>query len=76
MATWKIIDPGRVVEGAPGVQQVDYTCPHCGAEALLPVRGLILAQLNNGGLVFEGPYEMPRHIQCRKCRRQFDRGGE
>jgi hypothetical protein len=67
-ATWKIIDRGRVPELSA---HVDYTC-ECGHEAQMPVLGLPMAQIGTG-IVFDiGKHAMPKIIQCRKCRRQYE----
>jgi predicted RNA-binding Zn-ribbon protein involved in translation (DUF1610 family) len=64
--TWNVIDRGEVPEGA---RQVFYTCAGCGRDALLPVVGLVIAQIGSG-LVFDvGPCATPKIIKCRKCRR-------
>ena len=68
-ATWKIIDRGEVPERAG---TVEYDCPACGREALLPVLGLPIAQIG-AGIVFDtGKHAMPAVIQCRHCRRCFE----
>ncbi len=67
-ATWKIIDRGKVPAIA---SHVDYSC-ECGHEAKLPIMGLPMAQIGMG-IVFDiGGSAMPKLIQCRKCRRQFE----
>ena len=65
--TWKVLDYGAVPESAP---TISYSCP-CGYEAELPVKGRALAQLAQGGIIFDndGPYALPTTIQCRKCGR-------
>ena len=69
-ATWKILQRGRVQLDAP---MVPYDCPRCGYEALLPILGMPLAQLSEGGIVFDtGDHAMPAEIQCRHCRRRFE----
>lgn len=68
--TWRIIDRGRVPEGAA---TVSYTCQRCGHEAEMPVKGRALAQLAGGGIVFDTNEQgaIPATVQCRKCRRIF-----
>lgn len=67
-ATWKIIDRGKVPERS---MHVDYMC-ECGHEAQMPIMGLPMAQIGMG-IVFDiGGHAMPKIIQCRKCRRQFE----
>ena len=69
-ATWKIVDYGKVPIGAP---MVEFDCPRCGRVALLPVVGVPLAQLHDGGIVFDiGQHAIPAQIQCRRCRRLFE----
>ena len=66
--TWKVIEWGDVPEGAP---LHDYTCMGCGREALCPMRGLPLAQIEMG-IVFDiGSHALPEVIQCRGCRRRY-----
>jgi len=70
--TWRVLDLGTVpAESAC----ITYSCQGCGHEAQLPVVGTALAELNGGGVVFDGPHAMPRKIQCRRCRRVFENGG-
>ena len=70
MATWKILDRGKVPDRALAVS---YACPGCEREADLPVLGLPLAQMSGGGIVFDTqPYAMPAVIQCPHCRRRFE----
>ncbi len=67
--TWKILKRGRVPEQS---LTVEFTCPSCGREAMLPVLGLPMAQIH-GGIVFDiGDYAMPSVVQCRACRRVFE----
>jgi hypothetical protein len=67
-ATWKILKTGRVPAEAPSML---FTCPGCGREALLPVRGLPLAQVAAGVVFDTADYALPREIECRACRRRF-----
>jgi DNA-directed RNA polymerase subunit RPC12/RpoP len=70
MRHWKIIDRGRVPTDRPRI--IEYSCPGCGKEALLPVAGLPLAQLGGGGVVFDdGDGCLPPEVACPHCRRQF-----
>ena len=62
------MDYGLVPENA---RTIEYGCPHCGVVAALPVRGVAIAQLGNGGMVFDGPGAMPGKIRCRSCRHVF-----
>jgi hypothetical protein len=72
MATWKVLDLGKVPEGA---RTIPFACSHCGTEADLPIVGTVIAQLEDGAFVFDcGPQEMPLTIQCRKCRHVFESG--
>jgi hypothetical protein len=77
--TFKVIDRGDVPEvGVDArVQLIPFDCV-CGVEAELPVLGRVIAMTGCGipgqlpGVVFDpGPQAMPRHIQCRRCRRRF-----
>ena len=67
--TWNIIDRGDVPIGEAPV--IEYDCPRCGAPALLPVRGLALAQVGDGVVFEPGVRAMPKIIRCRECRRDF-----
>ena len=70
MATWKILDFGRVPTA--GAHEVEFDCPSCGRAAKLPVLGRPLAQLR-AGIVFDtDTHAMPSTIQCRSCRRRFE----
>jgi hypothetical protein len=68
-ATWKIIDRGKV----PALSRtIEFTCTTCGHDAQLPILGLAMAQIEMG-IVFDiGIHAMPRLIQCRKCRKQYE----
>ena len=69
-ATWDVIDRGAVP--LTGTNDIEFDCPGCGREALLPVLGLALAQ-TAAGVVFDvGEHAMPREIRCRHCRRHFE----
>ena len=71
---WRIIDQGDPPPVWTG--DIMFACPHCGAEAKLPIIGTPLAQLSGGGLVFEpGPRQIPKIIQCRFCRKKFEMEG-
>ena len=73
MKTWKIIDPGGVVSENGHIKEIEYDCPHCGVEALLPVVGTVIAISADGGVIFDrGPRIMPQHIQCRYCHHHFE----
>ena len=65
--TWRILDYGRVPESSA---TVPFSCA-CGHEAELPVKGRVIAQFGDGGVVFDNDCkgELPTTIQCRKCRR-------
>jgi len=71
--TWKILDRGDVPLDAA---TVDFACVHCGREAVLPVVGRPLAQVESG-VVFDNDRRgiMPRLIQCRKCGKVLELGG-
>ncbi len=67
--TWKIINYGAVPIDA---STIEYDCIQCGRSALLPVTGVVIAQIDSG-LVFDNdPHAMPAKIQCRRCRRIFE----
>jgi hypothetical protein len=69
-STWRILDP-EPPDTWTG--HFSYSCPNCGADAELPVVGRVIAQLSDGGLVFDpGPKLVPRKIQCRICRKRFE----
>ena len=70
-ATWDVLDLGRVPAEA---NTVEFSCPNCGHEAVLPLLGRPLAQLNRGGIVFDNdcPHALPKTIRCRRCRRKFE----
>jgi hypothetical protein len=72
--TWRILD-----SEPPGswTGHISYSCPNCDAEALLPVMGRVLAQLSDGGLVFDrGEHHVPSKIQCRFCKHSFESDGQ
>jgi hypothetical protein len=72
VASWRILNPGEEHDLWTG--SIMYTCPNCGHEAMLPVTGRVLAQLGDGGLIFgQGPQRIPKAIQCRNCRKRFER---
>jgi predicted RNA-binding Zn-ribbon protein involved in translation (DUF1610 family) len=66
--TWAVLDYGDVPQTA---RTIEYDCPKCGREALLPVLGSTIAQIPGGSVVFDGPGKLPRTIRCRKCRSVF-----
>jgi len=69
--TWKIIDRGKVPVLA---QTIEYHC-ECGVDAMLPVMGSAIAQVNEM-LVFDGSsFSCPAKIQCRSCGRVLESGG-
>ena len=71
LATWRILDRGTVP--AHGVKTVPFPCPYCQTESTLPILGLAIALLADGGVVFDtGPKGMPRKIQCRFCKQRFE----
>lgn len=69
---WKILDRGAVPVGAP---TMSFACPNCDREAEMPVIGRPLAQLKDGGIVFDndGPYAGPELIRCPFCRHTFEK---
>lgn len=68
---WKILERGEVP--LVGVSTIDYTCPNCEMDARLPVKGLPMAQMCGGGIVFDtGPHAMPAIIQCPYCRKRYE----
>jgi len=70
MKTWRVIDYGQVPENS--TQTILFSCPKCDVEAELPVVGIALAQMGYAVVFDTGKYAMPRVIQCRYCRRQFE----
>jgi predicted RNA-binding Zn-ribbon protein involved in translation (DUF1610 family) len=69
MADWIVIDRGRVPVGA---RRVEFTCVDCGHEALLPVLGLPIAQIENGIVFDPGDHGMPAAIECPACGRKLE----
>ena len=69
MKRWRILARGAV---PIRTHEVVFACMSCGTEALLPVLGLPLAQIESG-IVFDiGRHAMPAVIQCRTCRRRYE----
>lgn len=71
MRSWKVIDSGTV---PPNARKIEYTCMGCMREALLPVVGTVLAQLD-AGLVFDTDTDkraIPKQIQCPHCRKRME----
>ena len=68
-SSWRVLDYGEVPMTA---RTVDYVCLGCGHEAVLPVLGLAIAQIGQGLVFDSGGYAMPKVIQCRRCRRQYE----
>ena len=72
-ATWRIIEEDSPERG--WTDRISFSCPHCGADAGLPVYGIVLAQTSGGSLVFDhGGHSIPKIIECRFCRHRFERG--
>jgi len=74
---WRVLDWGDVPAGT--TQTIPWTC-ECGAEAMLPVVGRVVAVVGGGGhpgdedIIFDvnrGAHESPTTIQCRRCGRVF-----
>ena len=67
---WNVIEPPVFA----GTRSVEFDCPHCGYEALLPIAGdnPVLAS-TAGGLIFDRPppYGAPDKIRCSHCRHTF-----
>jgi hypothetical protein len=73
LATWRILSHDAPAGG--WTHRIPYDCPRCGAEAELPVQGLAIAQTAAGAIIFDiGNHFIPGEIQCRACRRRFERG--
>lgn len=67
--TWKVLEYGDVDLDAPTTNLIEYHCVGCGRDAMLPVKGVAMAQTGSG-LVFDlGEHAVPIVIQCRGCRR-------
>ena len=72
--TWRILEAGWPEESR--THTINFECPHCGAEAEMPVIGLAIAQVNDG-IVFDGSHHaLPNKIQCRFCRKRFEVEGK
>lgn len=63
---WKVLDPGEVTKKLP--REVYFTCMNCGAEALLPVIGLPIAQCDDTIFFDLGPHAIPHVIRCPICK--------
>lgn len=68
--TWKIIERGPVPEGA---RTIPFECA-CGYEAMLPVKGRVIAvngDKGDHGVFFDNDEAgaLPTTIQCRRCGR-------
>ena len=70
MRSWKILDRGGVPEVSANT--IEYTCIHCNEDALMPVKGRPLAQIEMGIVFDVGDHAMPREIECPNCHRQFE----
>jgi len=71
---WILVNRGAVPE--PPQSEIEYSCPRCGKDSLLPILGAAMAQIN-GGVVFDvGPHAMPVEIRCPHCRREFVTEGD
>jgi len=70
--TWKILEWSNRPPGAQATT-VEMECPKCGHEADLEVIGTPIVGLELG-FVFEGGNgSIPDLIQCRKCRRIYEK---
>lgn len=71
MRNWKVLDFGSVQPEK--ARKIEFTCMNCMRDALLPVIGIVLAQIDSG-LVFDtcGSHSMPKQIQCPHCRKQME----
>jgi hypothetical protein len=67
---WRVIDLGNVPADAPWVA---FDCPNCGEQAYLPIAGLPIAQLPDGIVFDSESRDIPRIIECRACRKRFER---
>jgi DNA-directed RNA polymerase subunit RPC12/RpoP len=72
--TWHVLDHGDVQPSRANL--IEYDCPHCGTEALLPVLGLAIAQCGSRLVFDRGPHAVPRRMRCRTCRHEFGLVGD
>jgi hypothetical protein len=70
---WHILDYGKVPAPPARTSEVDFMCLNCMHESVLPVVGRAIAQSQQGLIFDPGEYAMPERIQCRYCRKQFER---
>jgi DNA-directed RNA polymerase subunit RPC12/RpoP len=73
MRRWRILNRGAVSDLA---RDIEYCCSGCERDALLPIDGRAIAQLGSGGIIFDGPGELPKEIACPHCRRRFTTEGQ
>jgi hypothetical protein len=74
MRNWKVLDFGPMTAD-PEINHntIEFTCMNCMKDALLPVIGVVIAQLESG-LVFDnlGRHAVPKQIQCPHCRKRME----
>jgi hypothetical protein len=63
---WAILDHGKLDKAK--AHDVEFTCMKCMRDALLPVNGRVLAQLEEGLIFDTGEHHMPKIIRCPHCR--------
>ena len=71
MRRWTVLD-GKFEESHFG-RDIFYSCPKCEKDAILPVEGIVIAQLAGGGLIFDGGGSLPAKVRCPHCRTAFER---
>lgn len=76
MRSWKVLDPDFEATGV----RIPLDCPGCGTEAAMPTHGTgpkVIAAIGLS-LILDPPSTtapagwLPRAVQCRRCRRQFE----
>jgi len=74
MKEWKILEYGSSKPSS--TRMIEYECEKCEEESLLPVAGLVMAQLGMG-LVFDiGDRWMPERIRCPYCGSTYEGGND
>ena len=69
MKSWKILS----AFDTDLTYEIEFTCMNCGADALLPVKGTVIAQVHMSIIGDRHTPEMPDEIQCPTCRKKYVR---